>query len=83
MDKVTNKRIAAFKTGDIYKGAVAFVVLQVIMVAAVVWKPEIILYGLGEVQVLDVENVDLNITPMDEEEEAPPSFGPSGSGPGN
>jgi TRAP-type mannitol/chloroaromatic compound transport system permease large subunit len=77
VDKVTRKRIPAFKTGDIYKGAVAFVVLQIIMVAAVVWKPEIVLYGLGEVKVLDVENVDLNITPMDEEEEPPPSFGPS------
>ena len=77
VDKVTRKRIPAFKTGDIYKGAVAFVVLQLIMVAAVVWKPEIVLYGLGEAKVLDVENVDLNITPMDEEEEPPPSFGPS------
>ncbi len=83
VDKVTRKRIAAFKTGDIYRGAVAFVVLQVIMVAAVVWKPEIVLYGLGEVKVLDVENVNLNITPMDEEEEPPPSFGPSmGPAPG-
>jgi GntP family gluconate:H+ symporter len=76
VDKVTRKRIPAFKTGDIYKGAVAFVVLQLIMVAAVMWKPEIVLYGLGEVKVLDVENVDLNITPMEEEEEPPPGFGP-------
>jgi GntP family gluconate:H+ symporter len=75
VDKVTRKRIPAFQTGDIYKGAVAFVVLQVIMVAAVIWKPEIVLYGLGEQKVLDVENVNLNITPMDEEEEPPPSFG--------
>jgi len=76
VDKVTRKRIPAFKTGDIYKGAVAFVVLQIIMVAFVVWKPEIVLYGLGEVKVLDVENVDLNITPMEEEEEAPLGFSP-------
>jgi GntP family gluconate:H+ symporter len=80
VDKVTRKRIPAFKTGDIYKGAMAFVVLQLIMVAAVVWKPEIVLYGLGEVKVLDVENVDLNITPIDEEEEAPLGFSP-GPGP--
>jgi GntP family gluconate:H+ symporter len=76
VDKVTRKRIPAFKTGDIYKGAVAFVVLQIIMVAAVVWKPEIVLYGLGEVKVLDVENVDLNITPMEEEDDAPLGFSP-------
>jgi GntP family gluconate:H+ symporter len=50
------------------------------VVAAVVWKPEIV-YGLGEVKVLDVENVDLNITPMDEEDEPPPSFGPADSAP--
>jgi GntP family gluconate:H+ symporter len=76
VDSVTQRRIAAFKTGDIYKGAVAFVVLQVIMVAAVLWKPQIVLYGLGEVKVLDVESVDLNITPMEFEDEPPPSFGP-------
>jgi len=79
VDSVTQRRIAAFKTGDIYKGAVAFVVLQVIMVAAVLWKPQIVLYGLGEVKVLDVESVDLNITPVEEEEEPPPSFGPAPS----
>jgi GntP family gluconate:H+ symporter len=75
VDTVTQRRIAAFKTGDIYKGAVAFVILQVIMVAAVLYKPEIVLYGLGEVKVLDVENVDLNITPIEDEDEPPPSFG--------
>ncbi len=75
VDTVTQRRIAAFKTGDIYKGAVAFVILQVIMVAAVLYKPEIVLYGLGEQKVLDVENVDLNITPIEDEEEPPPSFG--------
>jgi TRAP-type mannitol/chloroaromatic compound transport system permease large subunit len=74
-DSVTQRRIAAFKTGDIYKGAIAFVVLQLIMVAAVLYKPEIVLYGLGEQKVLDVENVDLNITPIEDEEEPPPSFG--------
>jgi len=61
--------------GDIYKGAVAFVALQVIMVAAVLWKPQIVLYGLGEQKVLDVDKVNLNITPVEEEEEPPPSFG--------
>ena len=76
-DKITGRRIPAFKTGDIYKGSVAFVVLQVIMVAAVIWKPQIVLYGLGEVKVLDVDKVNLNITPQEEEEEPPPGFGPT------
>ena len=76
VDKVTGKPIPAFRTGDIYKGAIAFVVLQIAMVAVVLFNPQIVLMGLGEQKKIDTQNVDLNITPMDEEEEPPPSFGP-------
>jgi TRAP-type mannitol/chloroaromatic compound transport system permease large subunit len=84
-DKVTKARIPAFKTSDIYKGAIAFVCLQLIMVAAIIFKPEIVLYGLGEQKKLNVEGVNLNITPMEEplDEEPPPSFGDPASRPGN
>lgn len=75
MDRITNVRIPALKTGDIYKGAIAFVALQLIMVAAILFKPEIVTYGLGEVKVLDVKGVNMNITPVEETEEAPPTFG--------
>jgi GntP family gluconate:H+ symporter len=76
VDKVTRKLIPAFRTGDIYRGAIAFVMLQIIMVVLVVWKPEIVLMGLGEQKVLDVDNVNLNITPEEPmDDEAPPSFG--------
>jgi TRAP-type mannitol/chloroaromatic compound transport system permease large subunit len=82
-DKVTRARIPAFKTGDIYKGSMAFVALQLIMVVVIMFYPQIVLMGLGEVKKLDVENVNLNITPPDEEEteEPPPSFGPPASPP--
>jgi TRAP-type mannitol/chloroaromatic compound transport system permease large subunit len=75
MDRVTNVKIPSMKTGDIYKGAIAFVLLQLIMVAAILYKPEIVTYGLGEVKVLDVKGVNMNITPEEETEEAPPTFG--------
>ncbi len=75
VDKITRARIPAFSTGDIYRGSVAFVVLQLIMVAAIITKPEIVLYGLGEVKKLDIDNVNLNITPADSEDDAPPTFG--------
>ena len=75
VDHITKAKIPALKTGDIYKGAVAFVALQLIMVAAILYKPEIVTYGLGEVKVLDVKGVNMNITPAEEPEEAPPSFG--------
>ena len=74
VDRITSVRIPALKTGDIYKGAIAFVVLQLIMVAAILYKPEIVTYGLGEVKVLDVKGVNMNITPAEETEEAPPAF---------
>ena len=78
-DKVTKARIPAFKTSDIYKGSIAFVCLQLVMVATILFYPDIVLMGLGEQQVLDVENVDLNITPEEEpmDEEPLPGFGPS------
>ncbi len=75
-DKLTGKRIAALKTGDIYKGSIAFVVLQVIMVVAVIVEPRIIMSGLGEQKVLDVDRVNLNITAPDKEDDEPlPNMG--------
>jgi GntP family gluconate:H+ symporter len=73
IDKVTRARIAALQTKDIYKGAMVFVALQVLMVAAVLIKPGIItgaLEGFGD---LDVDSVDINITAPEEEDE--PLFG--------
>ena len=75
VDRVTRAKIPALQTGDIYKGAIAFVALQLIMVAAILYKPEIVTYGLGEVKVLDVKGVNMNITPVEDAEEAPPTFG--------
>ena len=73
VDVVTRRNISALKTTDIYRGAVAFVVLQVLLVVLVVWNPQIILSGLGEQKKLDVQNVNISITPEEEEgEEEPP-----------
>ncbi|MCS6810818.1 MAG: TRAP transporter large permease subunit [Tepidimonas sp.] len=41
-DAVTGKRIGAVTTPQIYKGAVAFIVLQLIMVAVVMTKPDLV-----------------------------------------
>ena len=71
-DKVTGARIPALKTGDIYRGSIAFVLPQVIMVVAVIAEPRIITSGLGEQKKLDVEKVNLNITAPDKEDDEPP-----------
>jgi GntP family gluconate:H+ symporter len=75
-DKVTGQRIKAMKTGDIYKGSIAFVILQLIMVVAVMWQPQIILYGLGEQKVLDVDSVNLSIEPMAFDDDEPGAAAP-------
>jgi GntP family gluconate:H+ symporter len=64
------------KTGDIYKGSIAFVILQLIMVVAVMWQPQIILYGLGEQKVLDVDSVNLSIEPMSFDDDEPDAAAP-------
>ena len=68
-DAIVRRRIPAFTTGDIYKGAMAFVALQLVLVALAMWKPQLVLVGLGEQQELDVDSVDLTIEPMFDEEE--------------
>jgi TRAP-type mannitol/chloroaromatic compound transport system permease large subunit len=77
VDSVTKANIAPLATVDIYKGSMAFVVLQLLMVAAVMIEPKIIMAGLGEQKVLDVENVNINITAPDEEEEPAAALGGS------
>ncbi|KAB2844275.1 MAG: TRAP transporter large permease subunit [Burkholderiales bacterium] len=45
-DRVTQKRIPAVTTAQIYKGAIAFIIIQVIMVAAIIVWPKLVLSGL-------------------------------------
>ncbi len=42
VDRITNKTIPAVTTAQIYKGSIAFIILQIIMVAAIVIKPELV-----------------------------------------
>jgi GntP family gluconate:H+ symporter len=63
VDAVTGKTIAAFSTIDIYKGALAFVVLQLVMLGLIIAYPDIVLMGLGYRPELDVEGVDLFMLP--------------------
>ncbi|MEO8059111.1 MAG: TRAP transporter large permease subunit [Burkholderiales bacterium] len=47
-DKVTGKRIRKVTTGDIYRGAIPFVVIQVVMVAAVISFPGLVTGSLDK-----------------------------------
>ena len=47
-DRITKARIPAVTTTQIYKGSIAFIVLQVIMVAAVIMYPNLVLDAVGK-----------------------------------
>ncbi|MEO5734485.1 MAG: TRAP transporter large permease subunit [Rubrivivax sp.] len=48
IDRITNKTIKAVTTAQIYKGSIAFIVLQLIMVAAVVAYPQLVTGGIDK-----------------------------------
>jgi TRAP-type mannitol/chloroaromatic compound transport system permease large subunit len=47
-DRVTGENIPAVTTAEIYKGSIAFIILQLIMVAAIIMVPSMVTGGLQE-----------------------------------
>src|ERR1043166_8756809 len=78
IDKITRKPLAPVTTGQIYWGAVPFVVIQVIMVAIVIIFPGLVT-GNVERSTVDPSKVNIELpseTPEEQREEtAPPDFG--------
>jgi tripartite ATP-independent transporter DctM subunit len=72
-DVVTGKRIPAVSTAQIYKGSIAFIVLQIIMIAVIVLNPGLVSGGITKVKKLDAERVEelLNIETNDYGNETP------------
>ena len=56
-DRITGATIPAVTTGQIYKGSIAFIVLQIIMVAVVVMKPELVIGNIAQTKQLDEKSV--------------------------
>ena len=68
-DRVTNQRIPAVTTAQIYKGAIAFICIQVVMVAAVISWPALVLDSLDKGAVVNIEDVNIEM-PVDPDAEA-------------
>jgi TRAP-type mannitol/chloroaromatic compound transport system permease large subunit len=68
LDRVTGKRMDPVTTGQIYWGAVPFVVIQVIMVVTVIMFPGMVLHYKGTGTGVDPEKVKIEI----QMPEAPP-----------
>ena len=78
-DQVTKQRIPAVSTAQIYKGSIAFIVLQLIMVAAVIAYPTLVTGNIEAAVKVDEATVDqmLNNMPGFEEEGAKPDAAPT------
>ncbi|MFN0316350.1 MAG: TRAP transporter large permease subunit, partial [Burkholderiales bacterium] len=80
-DKITNLRMAPITTGQIYWGAVPFVVIQVIMVGIVIAFPRLVTMNLDR-STVDSSNIEIVIPDSEggapAGEEAPPDFGGPG-----
>ncbi len=57
LDRVTGKNIPAVTTSEIYKGSIAFIILQLIMVAAVIMVPDLVTGGMEEKKTMDAAEV--------------------------
>jgi predicted histidine transporter YuiF (NhaC family) len=55
-DRITGQRIKAVTTGQIYKGSIAFIVLQLIMVAAIVLEPALVTGGITKGPQINAED---------------------------
>jgi TRAP-type mannitol/chloroaromatic compound transport system permease large subunit len=69
-DRVTGKRVAKVSTGDIYRGSILFVMIQVLMVAMVITFPSLALDGIGTKQTLDPSTINFDV-PSDSPAGAP------------
>ena len=60
-DRITGKKIQPVTTMQIYWGAVPFVIIQVIMVALIIFIPSIVSSGLDKAEVIDMDKVQMQM----------------------
>jgi TRAP-type mannitol/chloroaromatic compound transport system permease large subunit len=65
LDRITGKSIAKVTTGQIYWGAVPFVIIQIIMVGLVIAFPEMVTGALDKAKVVDIENFKMDAPEAD------------------
>ncbi|MDN5926231.1 MAG: TRAP transporter large permease subunit [Hyphomicrobiales bacterium] len=61
IDKVTGKKIEPITTGQIYWGAVPFVVIQVIMIGLTIAFPQMVLRYKGDAVQLDIKDIHIQV----------------------
>ena len=71
VDKVTGKLIPRVTTGQIYWGAVPFVLIQILMVALVIAFPGLVTSGIAKKQIIDTQNIQIEVPPEIQETPGP------------
>ena len=74
-DRVTGKLIPSVKTVEIYKGSIAFIILQLIMVVAVIAFPTLVTGGIEKVESLSADQIMEQLDAPKAEEAADPLAG--------
>ncbi len=67
-DKVTGKTMAPITTQQIYWGAVPYVIIQIIMVAILIFWPGLVLDSVHGVAKFDPSTIQIEVPPMDQGE---------------
>ncbi len=72
-DRVTGKLIPSVKTIEIYKGSIAFIILQLIMVGAIMVFPVLVTGGIEKVEALSSDQImqQLNMPNAEQPVDAP------------
>ncbi|WP_341645663.1 TRAP transporter large permease [Thauera sp. SDU_THAU2] len=61
VDRITSKRIAGVKTMDIYRGAIPFVLMQLIMVVALILFPGLVTSVFDKAVAVDLDTIEINV----------------------
>ncbi|HUH91827.1 MAG TPA: TRAP transporter large permease subunit [Casimicrobiaceae bacterium] len=61
VDRITKRRTAPVTTGQIYWGAVPFVLIQIVMVALIISFPNLVSGGLAKKAKIDIRNIRIEV----------------------
>jgi tripartite ATP-independent transporter DctM subunit len=69
VDRVTKENIPAVTTTQIYKGAIAFIALQLIMVAIVIAYPGLVTSSMAKATNVDLNSISIEAVPQSKDEQ--------------
>jgi TRAP-type mannitol/chloroaromatic compound transport system permease large subunit len=78
-DRVTKQRIPAITTPQIYKGAVAFIIIQLFVVGLLIAFPTLVTGNLQKVEAVDVNSIELDMPAIQDYGDPAQAPSPDGS----